>query len=886
MSKKQEKVKCGVIKVEYNVRGDMPIIHLFVRDEYNERHHILVYGFEPYFYIREFDSVKRDKRIKRIESVDYCDLKGIPVKKIVCNIPSDVGGRWKNGKKVDNGLRAKYKNSYEDDIRFVLRFLIDTLVSKGMYLPSNNNINYNQLEKTDFEYKPNLRVSGLDIEVSRPDLTYSPDWRRASDPILSLQAYDSYIDRYIVFAFHGGLKEKEKKIIEKFKTKKSEKREFSLWLFKNEKDMIETYIDFIEDTNPDVLTAWNGRYFDYPYLVNRCKKLNISYKRLSPMRKVYTNKKGKTVIGGRVLLDSMKGYQKLTLSEEESYGLDYISFKLLKFRKIKYKGTINDLRKKSFREFIEYGVRDVYLEQEIIKKRDIVNFYYRVKNIANCQMNDIDFNSRIVDCYCLTKAKYKNMVLPSRPNYSKEEEKRVKSLMEEIKGAVVFQPLDFKLFEDVIGLDLKSSYPSTAASFNIGEDTVVYEKDVKNYDKSNLIKTPIKGLYFRKDKNSFLKEIFIELLDRRDGMKRKLKKISEKCRILEEKFKENENSKFKKLLEKFKVDEEVLDIQQTVIKFITNSFYGVLLNIYFRLFNIKFAKCILEGSRESITFASDVSENEMDGMYKRLYGDTDSIYMLSSYNGFENIKKKSKELQEYVNKRYDDLASKYNIDDHYFLLDFEKYYETLMFFRKKGSEEAAKKNYAGLMKYYKGVDYPDGKLDIKGLDRSDLSRVCRKLREKVLEMQCRKEDRRKIINTIRYVIQKIFKLDFKLEEIAFPKGIRQPLEEYDNQDWIRGARWTNDWAHTWGGKAGYGAGSKPKFIYLRKGRIPSEYSRTDICALDQNNYLPEDVVKAIDFEKLIEKTIEEKLVNIIEVYDISWINVIKNAKTRSVMSGN
>ena len=46
-------MKIAVSQIEYTKYEDKPIIHLFGRDSEQIRHHIRVYGLNPFFYISE-----------------------------------------------------------------------------------------------------------------------------------------------------------------------------------------------------------------------------------------------------------------------------------------------------------------------------------------------------------------------------------------------------------------------------------------------------------------------------------------------------------------------------------------------------------------------------------------------------------------------------------------------------------------------------------------------------------------------------------------------------------------------------------------------------------------------------------------------------------------
>ena len=57
---------------------------------------------------------------------------------------------------------------------------------------------------------------------------------------------------------------------------------------KNERDLLEKFLDFWEDHQPDIITGWNTEFFDIPYLCNRIKNLfgEDELKRLSPWKSV------------------------------------------------------------------------------------------------------------------------------------------------------------------------------------------------------------------------------------------------------------------------------------------------------------------------------------------------------------------------------------------------------------------------------------------------------------------------------------------------------------------------------------------------------------------------------------------------------------------------
>jgi DNA polymerase elongation subunit (family B) len=56
--------------------------------------------------------------------------------------------------------------------------------------------------------------------------------------------------------------------------------------FKSEYDMLYTFMDSFVKKFP-MMTGWNFVKFDWAYIVNRCKKLGVNYKRLSKVQEVW-----------------------------------------------------------------------------------------------------------------------------------------------------------------------------------------------------------------------------------------------------------------------------------------------------------------------------------------------------------------------------------------------------------------------------------------------------------------------------------------------------------------------------------------------------------------------------------------------------------------------
>jgi DNA polymerase elongation subunit (family B) len=153
--------------------------------------------------------------------------------------------------------------------------------------------------------------------------------------------------------------------------------------------------------------------------------------------------------------------------------------------------------------------------------------------------------------------------------------------------------------------------------------------------------------------------------------------------------------------------------------------------------------------------------------------------------------------------------------------------------------------------------------------------------DEVLNRAVRGNEVGEIESYIRKEIAAIKKGKRNLIDIAFSKGIGQPLEKYGKEkdgkktgvpDWIRATQWTNKNSGKWNAQTNYGNDSKPKFIYLKKNhkKFPKNYDRIEIAALDDNYNLPDEIRAVIDYDTVIEKTVGYKIDTILEAIGTSW----------------
>ena len=138
-------------------------------------------------------------------------------------------------------------------------------------------------------------------------------------------------------------------------------------------------------TCPDVVTGWNTRLFDFPYLINRVKNIigGDTYRKFSPWGVVDARE---IIIAGRPnIAYEMSGIQQLdyydlfrkfgyAYGQQESYKLDNIANVVLGEKKLSYEehGNLLNLYKSDFQKFIDYNIKDVQLVDRLEEKMGLI----------------------------------------------------------------------------------------------------------------------------------------------------------------------------------------------------------------------------------------------------------------------------------------------------------------------------------------------------------------------------------------------------------------------------------------------------------------------------------------------------------------------------------
>ena len=561
------------------------------------------------------------------------------------------GTRVSPTKKMDNWKDTKY---FEKDVDRVTRLLVDYYYESDD-TPKFHNTVY------------------LDIECEIAGALTPTNIKNPQGKITAIALYDNNSKIYYCLILDEAGKMNE--------TVSNEKH---IIPYKNEKSLLNGFLDLWIKLDPTIITGWNSAFFDMPYLYNRirlvCGEEIANY--MSPIRKVTYNDYNTDdpiTIGGINHLDYMLLFKKYIVKQEPSYRLGDIGRKYAKLDKIEYQGSLDKLFEDDINKFIDYNVRDVEIIVELEQIMKFIELTITIGHLCHTTYDSIYYSTVLNEGAILTYLKRKDIVSPNKPttynpvlkdlsikkakwefeqgNISKDEYDEI-IFLSEYAGGYLKDPVP-GLYEWVIDLDFTSLYPSIIRSMNMGIETLVGRvvnsgkfdnqwslKELKQMNPEKIVSIE----KIKKDRTIATSKIqikeLIEIIEKNDliisapGVMFRKDKSSVVCEILSDWFAKRQE--YKALMKKaYKVDNdpvmgEFYNKRQHAYKIKLNDVYGVFaVNSWRYTDGNKFiSKAItLSGQRllqESITNMNDYINKQLGNIKPIDYivtSDTDSLFI-------------------------------------------------------------------------------------------------------------------------------------------------------------------------------------------------------------------------------------------------------------------
>lgn len=631
-----------------------------------------------------------------------------------------------------------------------------------------------------------VNISTIDIEVQSDEGFPKPD--DALYPIVSIVMKNNIDRRYHVWGM--GDYDPSKCQIDTI-----DPAEIVYYQFDSEEALLGNFLKFWETNThtPDIITGWNIRQFDIPYIINRLKRLfgDAMAKRISPWKVVEpktitmrnSNKELHVYdIMGIQQLDYYDLFQKFGYSygQQESYKLDHIAHVVLGEEKLHYEeyGKLHILYRENFQKFIDYNIKDVQIVDRLEEKMGLIMLAMVMAYRGGVNYSDTFGTTGIWDSIIYRHLHEKKMVVPPKTMKHKQE----------YPGAYVKPPIP-GLYNWVVSFDLNSLYPLTIVQYNMSIETIISGRipavsvdallsgqiDASRVwaadplSASQPYTVTASGTKFAREKRGVIPTIIAAYYAERVAVKKQMLAAKQQYELTPNRQLENQIN--------------TLENQQQAIKILMNSLYGAMGNNFFRYFDVRIAEAITTCGQLAIRWAQDTINREMNkivgtvGVDYVIAIDTDSLYInmeevVKKFNPPDPVKYLDKVCSEHfekvIEKAYAEMSNAVGAFENTMVMKREVIADKGVW--------VAKKHYILHVHNSEGVQYAEPKLKMLGIEavKSSTPQVCRDMFKKVFKLLVTKTE----ADVQQFIVD--FYKEFKTlppESISFPRGISD-VEKY------------------------------------------------------------------------------------------------------------
>jgi DNA polymerase elongation subunit (family B) len=867
----------ALLNVEYTTNNGQTVVHLIGRDEDGQRTHVEVIGHNPSLFVPR---AQHNQRLDNHYAVDRTEhghqsLMGNALTRVYTNVPDSVPD-----------VRELFDETWEADVFYTNRFLLDTGIWTGFAVPTDVRdrgayhgdirVGVSDVEPSD-EVALDPRLCVVDIEVAASDDSV-PESSHAEAPVSSLVAFDSYRGVYIGWILeddsassHGSLSE----AIDGDEVGCDDVRTFT-----DESSMLDDFNRFIEQTRPDLLSGWFSDDFDYPYLINRCRNLNVySYRDWSPFGDVWvSNRFQDPCVKGVTMFDGLPSYQKTQIHKLEDKSLEAVSQRELGVGKLDKDGlSYTELWLQKPTKHLSYNQTDVQRVVEILDEQSIVPLFNQLREVTGAQYEDCYAAINLIDMLMLRESTERGFRLPSATKPDKDW----------FYGAHVVTP-KAGLHEHVVYPDYSSLYPNMMYQCNISPETIIGTADdlaQSEYDEDDCVWSYIdtRPVEHKKDDDPSMTKCYYVKPSIKEGF---VREVIEKILVL---------------------TQETSGKRREALKRVRNAVWGVLgdsksFGTGFRLYDWRLAesttlggqRVLKEGADKFIEMANDDCYDEYRDTQQPcevVGGDTDSV--MTAFEAASSPKDAvdwALDVTERVNEWLPQHSKDtFNVaeDDCRMELELESY-STRLFFPAKNppidpqsDAEGVKKRYASAIGWDEGTWLEEPELNVKGFEyvRSDVATVTKNVQYDVLTDILTKplnEAQDNAYERVNGVYNSVYENEFPMDDLGVPFGISQTLDSYGSserrpQPQYRGAKYANRYLYgDTDGTADSTAiseGDKPLLFYVDTvgDGYPSTYTAEtaeDGTMVDAVSVLDADDMPGaidVDGETMLSKTVEKPL---------------------------
>ncbi len=562
---------------------------------------------------------------------------------------------------------------------------------------------------------------------------------------------------------------------------------------KTEKQLLMEFFKFWMKNYPDVITGWNTKFFDIPYLCNRTKRLvgDKVINKLSPWglieeEKLTVRGRQQTIfkIMGISNLDYLDLYVKFIPTRQESYKLDYIAKVELGSdgKDNNPYDTFREWYTNDFQSFVDYNIKDVELVDQLEDKLRLIELILTMAYEAKINYTDVFSEVRLWDTLIYNHLLKDNIHIPPRTDNVKEEK---------YVGAYV-KPPQVGQHKWIVSFDINSLYPHLIMQYNISPEKMIGVKpNGISVDKLLKHSTPLthlqtqgatitpNGAMFKTDNQGFLPNIMEKMYNDRVHYKNLEFKAKQEYQKTKDPIYQKEISRCHNI--------------QWAKKISLNSAYGAIGNQYFRFYNVNQASAITTAGQFIIQYVEQQVNKYMNEILQTkgkhdyiVASDTDSIYLCLDKLVEKVCKDKTKEqklnfvdkvakqkIEPFIEKCFEEVAGYTNAFQQKMVMKREVIADKGIW--------TAKKRYMLNVLDEEGIRFEEPKLKIMGIEavKSSTPEVCRvAIKEAIRTIMNKDEDA--LHNYIAEFKDKY--LGYEPEQIAFPRSCNNLRKYFSSSD--------------------------------------------------------------------------------------------------------
>lgn len=584
----------------------------------------------------------------------------------------------------------------------------------------------------------------------------------------------------------------------------------------SEKILLEHFIAWLQQYDPDILIGWNVVNFDLKFLQQRCDKLRVPF-RIGRRQDEAEWRQARDesqhhfiLIPGRVVLDGIDTLKAATWNFE-SFSLENVSRQLLQRGKLIH--DVDDRGAEITQLFLHdkpalarYNLEDCKLVWDIFEKAGLLHFALERSRLTGLPLDKVGGSVAAFENLYLPRLHRAGFVAPNIGDIQSDIAAPGGYVMESRPG----------LYEHVLVLDFKSLYPSIIRTFCIDPLSLLkgrFEGDMPD----------VAPEIFKRKKNArasmdsdWIPGFHDAVFSKRHHL---LPEIIRQLWLARDEAKKARNQPLSQ-----------------AIKIIMNSFYGVLGTPLCRFFDPRLASAITLRGHDIMCQTRVLIEQQG---YQVIYGDTDSVFVwlqgVRDDVGADGI---GAQLAQFLNQWWrDKLQDVFGLESC-LELQYETHYRHFFMPTMRGSDTGSKKRYAGLIQ-----SGDTEKLVFKGLEnvRTDWTPLARRIQYDICWKIFHNEE---VQAYLQNVVQELHsgKLD---EELVYRKRIRRRLAEYRKNvpPHAQAAKKADQWLQQQGRATRYERGGWVSYVMTVNGPEPLECRES---RLDYDHYLQRQLAPAVD----------------------------------------